>query len=88
LNKRDAFRTKFLVDKVPLNVSGCFPHAPTQTDDVHAAVDWMKQEFLQRRVNSRREVIVRITSASSQGEVCEAFDTVCSVLNNRRTSRD
>ena len=41
LNKMDLFKEKYGHQKIPLNASGLFPHAPSSTDDINWAIDWI-----------------------------------------------
>jgi len=50
LNKKDLFHQKFSVDRIPLNISGNFPTAPTNQDDEKGALEWIQREFTKRRV--------------------------------------
>jgi hypothetical protein len=42
----DLFEQKYHIDKVPLNVSGCFPDAPVDsTFRTETAVGWIEDKF-------------------------------------------
>ena len=49
LNKKDLFDYKFTNSKIPLNISGLFPTAPEKNDNPNLALEWIANQFKERR---------------------------------------
>jgi GTPase SAR1 family protein len=83
LNKMDIFHQKFSVAKIPINASGCFPHAPKGTDDEMVAVDYIANLY-QSRVCKRNKgaFYVHAMTAVNLMSVGQLFEDVkCIVLS-------
>jgi GTPase SAR1 family protein len=52
LNKLDLFEDKYVRRKIPLNVTGLFPDAPSGEPDMKVAIDWITEQFRSRRTKS------------------------------------
>ena len=79
LNKKDLFIEKFRDKKVPLNISGNFPTAPEDHNDVEAALKWVKEQFLDSKKVREKEVFVHHTTATDTQNVETVF-TDCSAI--------
>lgn len=77
LNKKDLFDEKFMKRRIPLNVTGKFPTAPS-VFDVDQAIEWITSEFKQR--TKRKDVYVHVTTATDPRNVKTVFDTCKAVL--------
>jgi len=73
LNKKDLFIEKFKVRRVPLNISGHFPTAPEDQDDVEGALRWVKDQFLDARRSREKEIFVHHTTATDPQNVETVF---------------
>lgn len=75
LNKKDLFIEKFRNQKVPLNVSGLFPNAPTDFNDPNAALLWMGEEFRKKKLNSSKKgsMMVHMTTATDPMNIKAVF---------------
>ena len=80
LNKRDLMERKFLVDKVPLNVSGCFPDAPKGNEDLGEALEWMTKLFLDVRRDKDKPIFVHVTTATDPRNVMTVFNDCTSII--------
>lgn len=78
LNKKDLFIEKFKVRRIPLNVSGLFPTAPEDQDDVDGALRWIKEQFVEAKKGDK-EVFVHHTTATDPLNVENVF-TDCSAI--------
>ena len=77
LNKSDLFTEKFLVKKIPLNISNKFPTAPKDNDDIRVATDWIVSEFVSRRkvqANKDPGMWVYLVTATNSENTKEVFD--------------
>jgi GTPase SAR1 family protein len=79
LNKKDLFIEKFKVKKVLLNISGHFPTAPEDSNDVETALRWVKDQFLEAKKVREKEVFVHHTTATDPQNVENVF-TDCSAI--------
>lgn len=74
LNKKDLFYEKFRNQKVPLNISGLFPDAPTDHTDPNAALRWMGDEFRKKKFNCAKDsIMVHMTTATDPMNVRAVF---------------
>jgi GTPase SAR1 family protein len=76
LNKKDLFHQKYSIDRIPLNLSGCFPGAPLGNDDEDGAIGWISNEFTTRkRQGSGRmgKVFVHVTTATDPKNIKAVF---------------
>lgn len=84
LNKKDLFHKKYSVEKIPLNVSGRFPDAPTGTDDEEGALEWISKEFTSRKkvTKNNNKIYVHVTTATDPSNIRAVFkvtkDTILS----------
>lgn len=78
LNKRDLFTKKYVEQRVPLNISGCFPTAPVGEDasTLPQALEWVTQEFLSKRKSANKQVYAHVTTATDSTNVKMVFE-VC-----------
>lgn len=87
LNKQDLFLRKFLVDKVPLNISGKFPSAPTANstnEDAQLAVEWITAQFKAQKQADvteaqgllKPQIFAYVTTATDPANVKTVFN-VC-----------
>jgi len=84
LNKKDLFDQKFLVDKIPLNISGRFPDAPTGNMDAAAAIGWISRSFeSRRRIHKTAPMFIHVTTATDEKNVKKVFDTCKTVITTR-----
>jgi len=79
LNKKDLFIEKFKVRRVSLNISGLFPTAPEDFNDVEGALRWVKEQFLEAKKVREKEVFVHHTTATDPQNVETVF-TDCSAI--------
>jgi len=79
LNKKDLFIEKFRDRKVSLNISGHFPTAPEDSNDVDGALRWVKDQFLEAKKVREKEVFVHHTTATDPQNVETVF-TDCSAI--------
>jgi hypothetical protein len=82
LNKKDVFDRKYKRDKVPLNVSGRFPDAPSGTVESAQAITWIVSKYAKRRKRNQR-LSAFVMSATSPDRVKSVFDQCCSMLIKR-----
>jgi GTPase SAR1 family protein len=80
LNKKDLFEQKFLIEKVPLNVSGKFPTAPDTNDDLKRAIDWITSQFLKKRKSPDKDIYTHVTTATDPHNVRAVFDVCRNVI--------
>jgi guanine nucleotide-binding protein G(i) subunit alpha len=80
LNKRDVFEKKFMVDKVPLNISGLFPDAPSCDRGIEAASEWMIAKFTARHSSKSGTLYPHVTSALDPRNVRLVIDDVTQIL--------
>lgn len=80
LNKRDLFESKFLEEKVPLNVSGFFPSAPEGNDDIKTAIEWIAQMFLAKNKNPSKPIYTYTTTATDINNIRKVFDVCKSII--------
>lgn len=86
LNKKDVFDRKFTEERIPLNVSGLFPEAPTDQDDPKAALKWFGDEFKSRRITRGRQAeneakwFVHVTCATDQQNVEKVFGNCRTII--------
>lgn len=80
LNKMDLFTEKFKVKRVALNVSGEFPTAPENQDDVEGALAWMSSLFIEQRKNADKEIYVHHTTATDPKNVESVFNDCTSII--------
>ena len=80
LNKKDLFIEKFKIKRVPLNVSGEFPNAPENQDDVDGALLWMSHLFIEQRKNLDKEIYVHHTTATDPQNVESVFNDCTSII--------
>jgi len=64
LNKVDLFEDKYVRRKIPLNVSGLFPDAPSGEPNVQQAIDWISEMFKKRRTKSDTSLLYIHTIAA------------------------
>jgi guanine nucleotide-binding protein G(t) subunit alpha len=79
LNKKDLFIEKFSVKKVPINISGFFPTAPDDQNDVEGALRWVKEQFLEAKKVTENDIFVHHTTATDPQNVETVF-TDCSAI--------
>jgi GTPase SAR1 family protein len=80
LNKKDLFEHKFLIEKVPLNISGKFPTAPDSNDDLKKAIDWITSQFLKKRKSPDKDIYTHVTTATDPHNVRAVFDVCRNVI--------
>lgn len=81
LNKKDIFLRKFVQEKIPLNVTGLFPTAPT-SNSLEAAVDWFVEQF-QKRILRKTKLFVHVTTATDASNVAAVVKVVKSTIVQR-----
>ena len=76
MNKRDLFEKKYVEDRIPLNVSGCFPDAPDigEVPNPRVAIEYLQQQFRKRVRNPEKEVSMFVTTACNPENVQRVFD--------------
>jgi len=79
LNKKDLFIEKFKVKRVPLNISGHFPTAPEDYNDIDGALRWVKEQFVEAKKVREKEIFVHHTTATDEHNVETVF-TDCSAI--------
>jgi len=72
LNKSDLFYEKYVVKKVPLNISGLFPDAPSGEPDLTKAYGWFQEKFKAQRNDPSRTIYSHVTCATDT----QAIDAV------------
>lgn len=83
LNKKDVFDRKFKKEKIPLNVSGRFPDAPSgDSVDSAQAITWIVSKYAKRRKCNQR-LSAFVMSATSPDRVKTVFDQCCDMLIKR-----
>lgn len=82
LNKKDLFYEKFKVKKVPLNISGLFPDAPTDNEDVDGALNWIAQQFIKVKPPNK-DIFVHHTTATDPKNVRTVFNDSAAILLHR-----
>ena len=87
LNKKDLFEKKFLEQKVPLNISGLFPTAPEQNNDMEAAIGWITEQFVAKRKLVTKDIYTYVTTATDSGNVRAVFDLCRSVILRRNLTQ-
>ena len=79
-NKLDLFQDKYMVRRIPLNVSEKFPDAPTEFD-VTLAVDWYSRLFLSKKTKGDRDsVYIHTTTAIDSQQIDDVFKDVKEIL--------
>lgn len=65
LNKRDLFEKKYVEERIPINVSGCFPDAPDLGDgtpDIKLGIDYLTRLFEKRKRTPEKELYTYVTT--------------------------
>jgi len=84
LNKKDLFDQKFLIEKIPINISGKFPDAPTDHSSAAGALEWFTCKFESKKTqNKRSPLYVHVTTATDSKHVKKVFDTCKRVIADR-----
>jgi len=76
MNKRDLFEKKYVEERIPLNVSGCFPDAPDMGEQPNAkvAIDYLTDLFRRRIRSTDKDFSHFVTTASNPENVQRVFD--------------
>jgi len=83
LNKRDLFEKKFVVDQIPINVSGLFPDAPGNGEGADKAFKWLVRRFEAVKNEKSGDTYPHVTTATDPLNVKRVVDDVVqSVLKN------
>lgn len=82
LNKKDLFIQKFNVKRVPLNVSGNFPTAPENFDDVDGALQWIADQFTSQK-HGDKNIFVHHTNATDASNVEMVFNDCSAIILQR-----
>lgn len=82
LNKKDLFHEKFVVQRIPINISGLFPNAPTDFDNEDAALAWFADLFLSQKVASQAhtKIFCHVTTATDPSNVKAVFQICANVV--------
>jgi len=80
LNKQDLFEKKFLQDKVPINVSGLFPDAPTADMGMEAATKWFVERFKKVAGPNAGQIYAHVTVALDPMNIKHVLDDVTDIV--------
>ena len=80
LNKKDLFIEKFQVRKISLDISGLFPTAPENHDDVEGALRWVRDQFLEAKKIREKEIFVHHTTATDPQNVETVFNDCSAII--------
>jgi GTPase SAR1 family protein len=76
MNKRDLFEKKYVEERIPLNVSGCFSDAPDMGENPNpkVAIDYLTELFKKRIRQPEKEFSNFVTTACNPENVQRVFD--------------
>lgn len=80
LNKKDLFHKKFAIEKIPLNISGKFPSAPSDPTDENVAIEWFANQFRANKAGDQQKMFVHVTTATDPENVRTVFSACRSIL--------
>jgi len=81
LNKLDLFEDKYVRRRIPLNVTGLFPDAPSGEPDVKVAIEWFTEQFRKRRTKSDPALLfVHTIAAVDANQVDTVFRDVKEIV--------
>ena len=84
----DLFEQKLMVDRIPLNTTGCFMDAPdfSKGPNMQVALEWVTSLFLRVKKNDNKEIYTHVTTATDPKNMRAVFDTCKNIILKRNLS--